>query len=122
MKFNEDSNTVRYIDLFPVGIEQINVAIARSTKHIAGLHRHFWEDYLFCPKGGFKVCIIGKDDEPTWFYLTDKVMSVLRVPGNAYHGYRALEPNSIMVYGFTNKYIHELVEKVPSGFFGEEWE
>ena len=42
-------------------------------------------------------------------------------PG-VYHGYKALEPNSILMYYLTHKYNPEDEIRVPVGHFGEEWD
>jgi len=39
-----------------------------------------------------------------------------------YHGYTALEPNSILMYYLTEKYNPDDEFRVPVGHFGEEWE
>jgi len=41
-------------------------------------------------------------------------------PG-VYHGYKALEPGSILLYYLTEKYNPNDEFRVPVGHFGEEW-
>ena len=47
---------------------------------------------------------------------------VLEIPPGIYHGYKALEPNSILLYYLTEKWTPDDEEKVPPGHFGEKWE
>ena len=48
-------------------------------------------------------------------------MRVLKIEPGVYHGYKALEPNTILMYNVTEKYNpkDEIRKKV--GDFGEEW-
>ena len=59
-----------------------------------------------------------------WEYLSDKNFRTLKIPPGIYHGYKALEPNSIMMYYLDEKYDLEYPdeEKVLPGHFGENWE
>ena len=121
MKFNEDDRAQRLIDLFPLEKGQINISYVNSTDHIVAWHRHFKQiDYWCCIKGSFKVGL--SDSEKVWWiYLSDKNFQVLKIEPPLWHGYKALEPNSIMLYYLTEKYNPQDEEKVLPGYFGEKW-
>ena len=56
-----------------------------------------------------------------WEYLSDKTHKALKIPPGVYHGYKALQPDSIMLYFLTEKYDPNDEERVEPGFFGESW-
>jgi len=120
MKFHEDDRAQRLLDLFPIE-GQVNVSYVNSTEHIVAWHRHkIQDDYWCCLKGSFKV---GLSDgvEVLWQYLSDKNFSVLHIPPPLWHGYKALEPGSIMLYYLTKKYNPNDEWKVLPGYFKEDW-
>lgn len=123
MKFNEDDRAQRLIDIFPSTVKQINVSYVNSTKHIVAWHRHFKQiDYWCCLKGSFKVGVYNKKlNILQWIYISDKNPRVIEINPPCWHGYRALEPRSIILYGLTEKYDIEDEEKVLPGYFGEDW-
>jgi dTDP-4-dehydrorhamnose 3,5-epimerase-like enzyme len=57
-----------------------------------------------------------------WEYLSDKNSKVLKIPPGIYHGYKALEEGSILVYYLTEKYNPEDEIRANVGDFGESWE
>ena len=67
---------------------------------------------------------IPKDDgtyEVKFEYLSDKNPKVIEMIPGVYHGYKALEPGSILCYYLTHKYNPEDEIRVEVGHFGEEW-
>ena len=56
------------------------------------------------------------------FDICEETTGQVNIPG-IYHGYKALEPNSIMMYYLDEKYDldHPDEEKVLPGHFGENW-
>lgn len=121
--FHEDDRGQRLLNVFPkLSSGQINVTYVNSTKHIVAWHRHFKQiDYWCCLKGSFKVGLCdGHDVE--WRYLSDKQFKILEIGPTIWHGYQALESNSIMLYGLTEKFSLEDEEKCYPGAFGETWE
>jgi dTDP-4-dehydrorhamnose 3,5-epimerase len=122
MKFNEDDRAQRLIDLFPTINGQINISYVNSTEHIVAWHRHkIQTDYWICLKGSFKVGIADENGNVTWEYLSDKNFRVLTIPPGLYHGYKALESNSILMYYLTEKYNPEDEFRASVGSFGETW-
>ena len=74
--------------------------------------------HCICPFHFYDIFI---EDGYTFEYLSDKYLRVLKIVPGVYHGYKALEPNTILMYYVTEKYNpkDEIRKKV--GDFGEEW-
>ena len=131
MNFHEDDRAQRLLDVFPSINGQINVSYVNSTEHVVAWHRHkIQTDEWICLKGSFKVGLaepVGIDGQGReiirvrWEYLSDKNPRVLRIPPLTYHGYRALEPNSILMYYLTEKYDPSDEHRAVVGEFGENW-
>jgi len=147
VQYNEDDRAQRCLDIFSELPGQVNLSYVNSTEHIVAWHKHEKQtDYWFCVKGSFKVGIayeeyaisfdgdmidatgnvVRKGDAEKqwvveWYYLSDKNQEVLKIPPGAYHGYKALEPNSILMYGLTHKYDPNDEFKVKPGHFNENW-
>jgi len=123
IQYNEDDRAQRCLDIFKeLGPGQINVSYVNSTKHIVALHKHnIQTDYWFCVKGSFKVGLATHEEGATFEYLSDKNPRVLKIPPGIYHGYKALEPNSILMYYLTEKYNPEDEFRAKLGDFNEIW-
>ena len=144
IKFHEDDRAQRLQDVYQVGMKdsQINISYVNSTEHCVGWHYHTKQtEYWFVVKGALKVGLVKSDvqiDEEKnkkdvvsgkvvgveFEYLSDKNLQVLEIPPYVYHGYRALIPGTILMYYINEKY--EKVskyddERVPIGYFGEDW-
>ena len=128
--FNEDDRAQRLFDVYPIIDGQINVSYVNSINHVVAWHAHEKQtDYWVCLKGSFKVGLAEPFEENDktihkvrWEFLSDKNFRVIKIPPGIYHGYKALEPNSILMYYLTHKYdpTDEIKEKV--GKFGENWD
>ena len=126
MQFHEDDCAQRLFDVFPKVNGQINISHVNSTSHIVAWHKHkIQTDYWFCVKGSFKVGLAVPQSDGThvvsWEYISDKNPRVLEIPPGVYHGYRALQPESIILYYLTEKYDTNDEWKVLPGHFGEDW-
>ena len=126
-KYHEDDRAQRLFDVFDVLDGQINVSYVNSTEHIVAWHKHnIQSDYWTCLKGSFKVGMaIPKDDgkyEVKWEYLSDKNPRVIEMVPGVYHGYKALEPGSILCYYLTHKYNPDDEIRANVGDFGEIWD
>jgi len=127
MKFHEDDRAQRIIDIFNLNDKQINISVVNSTDHISGLHMHKYRtEFFYCIKGSFKV-FLGTDKVPDPFarfdYISDKnPCKFIHVPLYVYHGYKALEPNSIIMYYMNKKYDINDEFKVKPRHFNEIWE
>jgi dTDP-4-dehydrorhamnose 3,5-epimerase-like enzyme len=127
MELNEDDRAQRLLDVFPEVNGQINVSYVNSTSHVVAWHAHnIQTDHWTCLKGSFKVGLAFPLDrggyEVKWEYLSDKNPRVLTIPPNVYHGYKALESNSILLYYLTEKYDPNDEFRMFVGDFNEEWE
>ena len=126
MYYHEDDRAQRLFDVFDVLDGQINVSYVNSTEHIVAWHKHnIQSDYWTCLKGSFKVGMaipIGDGTYEVKFeYLSDKNPRVIEMKPGVYHGYKALEPNSILLYYLTHKYNPEDEIRAKVGDFGENW-
>ncbi len=126
MHYNEDDRAQRLLDVFPEINGQINVSYVRSTEHVVAWHRHEMQtDFWICLKGSFKVGLaeplLDGGFRVKWEYLSDKNPRVLRIPPLVYHGYKALEPNSTLLYYLTEKYNPNDEFRAEVGKFGEDW-
>ena len=122
--YNEDDRAQRYLNVFEdLGPGQINVSYVNSTKHVVARHKHnIQTDYWVCVKGSFKVGLATEDDGAQFEYLSDRNPRVLKIPPGIYHGYKALEPGSILMYYLTEKYNPEDELRAVPGQFGEVWD
>ena len=123
--FHEDDRAQRLFDVFDILDGQINISHVNSTDHVVAWHRHkIQTDYWFCVKGSFKVGLAIPDNNGyklKWEYLSDKNPRVLKIPPGVWHGYKALQPESTMLYYLTEKYDTNDEWKVEPGHFGENW-
>lgn len=122
MTFHEDDRAQRLLDIFPeMPRGQINVSYVHSTEHVVAWHKHeIQTDYFACIKGSFKVGLV-KDGTLRWEYLSLLGKKNLIIEPGTWHGYKALEPNSIMLYYLTEKYNPSDELKTVPGAFGEDW-
>ena len=130
IQYNEDDRAQRRLNIFDIPSAQINVSYVNSTSHIVAWHKHdIQTDYWTCIKGSFKVglatpiIVNGQETyKVDWLYLSDKSPKAIKIPPGIYHGYKALEPGSILLYYLTEKYDPEDEIRVKSGHFNENWE
>ena len=126
MNFHEDDRAQRLFDIFPEVNGQINISHVNSTDHVVAWHKHkIQTDYWFCVKGSFKVGLAEPQDDGTyrvrWEYLSDKNPRIIEIPPGVYHGYKALQGESIILYYLNQKYSSDDEWKVLPGHFGENW-
>mgnify|MGYP003113118289 FL=1 len=126
MNFHEDDRAQRLFDIFPEVNGQINISHVNSTDHVVAWHKHkIQTDYWFCVKGSFKVGLAEPQDDGTyrvrWEYLSDKNPRIIEIPPGVYHGYKALQGESIILYYLDQKYSSDDEWKVLPGHFGENW-
>ena len=123
IQFHEDDRAQRAMNVFKrLQGGQINVSYVNSTQHVVAWHKHeIQTDYWFCVKGSFKVGLAEKN-EVKFEYLSDKDLKVLVIPPGVYHGYKALEPGSIMLYYLSEKYDPSDEHRAKVGSFNENWD
>ena len=123
MTFHEDDRAQRFLDVFKNIDGQINVSYVNSTEHIVAWHKHkIQTDYWICLKGSFKVGLAYEDGTVKWEYLSDKNPRVLEITPGINHGYKALEPGSILLYYLTEKYNPDDEIRATVGAFNESWD
>ena len=122
--FNEDDRAQRCLDIFNnLGPGQINISYVNSTNHVVAWHKHnIQTDYWFCIKGSFKIGLATHENGAEFVYLSDKTQNVLEIPPGTYHGYKAIEPGSILMYYLTEKYNPNDEYRVKVGEFNEVWQ
>jgi dTDP-4-dehydrorhamnose 3,5-epimerase-like enzyme len=125
VQYHEDDRAQRLLNIFDIPAGQINVSHVSSTDHIVAWHKHdIQTDYWVCLKGAFKVGLAYPTSDGVdirWEYLSDRDPSMIKIPPGVYHGYKALQPESIMLYYLTEKYNPEDEFPVPPGAFDEDW-
>ena len=122
MNYHEDDRAQRLLDVFPLEKGQVNISYINSTEHIVAWHKHEKQtDYWICLKGSLKVGWATEEDGCEFKYLSDKNPQVLEIPPGIYHGYKALEPGTILGYYVTQKYNPSDEHRKEVGAFGEEW-
>jgi dTDP-4-dehydrorhamnose 3,5-epimerase len=127
MDFHEDDRAQRLFDIFPEVNGQINISHVNSTEHVVAWHKHkIQTDYWFCIKGSFKVGLAEPQDDGSyrvrWEYISDKNPRTLTISPGTYHGYKALQPESTILYYLDQKYSTSDEWKVLPGHFGENWD
>ena len=121
IQYHEDDRAQRLFDPYNIMPGQLNLSYVNSTEHIVAWHKHnIQTDYWCCIKGSFKVGLASNDDVE-WEYLSDKNFRVLEIPPGIYHGYKALEPNSVLMYYLTEKYNPDDEIRARVGDFNEDW-
>ena len=133
IQFHEDDRAQRAMNVFKyLRGGQVNISYVNSTQHVVAWHKHnIQTDYWFCVKGSFKVGLAeeipgvpgegGQYYETKFEYLSDKNPRVLVIPPGVYHGYKALEPGSIMLYYLPEQYDPNDELRAAVGAFGEDW-
>ena len=118
-----DYRGVRIIDVFSVvgGKGQVNISYENGSKP-AGWHKHPWVDVLYCVKGKFKVGVVGLGKKNiVWYYMKEREPSYFIIWKDEWHGFKAMEPDSILLYYMSEKYDGDKIEELPIGHFGENW-
>lgn len=126
IQYNEDDRAQRLLNIFDKINGQCNVSYVNSTEHIVAWHKHkIQTDYWHCIKGSFKVGLAIPQDESVkvvWEYISDKNSKTICIPPGIWHGYKAIQPESIMLYYLTEKYTTGDEWKCPPGSFNENWD
>jgi len=127
MYYHEDDRAQRLFDVFEQLEGQVNVSYVNSTEHVVAWHKHnIQSDFWVCLKGSFKVGLAIPKEDGTygvkWEYISDKNFRVLEITPGIYHGYKAVEPGSVLLYYLTHKYNPEDEIRAKVGDFGEDWE
>ena len=122
MFYNEDDRAQRLIDCFKFLPGQVNVSYINSIEHIVAWHKHnIQTDYWICLRGSLKVGLATEENGCEFEYLSEKNPRVLEIKPGTYHGYKALELDSILMYYVTEKYNPQDEIRAKVGYFDEVW-
>ena len=122
MFYNEDDRAQRLIDCFKFLPGQVNVSYINSIEHIVAWHKHnIQTDYWICLRGSLKVGLATEEDGCEFEYLSEKNPRVLEIKPGTYHGYKALELDTILMYYVTEKYNPQDEIRAKVGYFDEVW-
>ncbi|HCI70942.1 MAG TPA: hypothetical protein DHV30_10230 [Balneola sp.] len=122
MRFHEDDRAQRFCDIFPEAGGQTMVSRIRTPGHVVAWHRHkIQHDYWCCLQGSFKVGLAKENGDFEFVYLSDKQPRTIHIPPGIYHGYMALEPNSILLYYMDQAYDPSDEYRAEVGYFGDDW-
>ena len=109
VRYHQDHRRKGWWDVFPPEIKSVNCVVIPQANTIAAWHRHLYQkDYWFCPQGLLQVGVALTEDGPenikelSWYFLSPESREVLEIPENHWHGYKSLEPYTILIYGMTN--------------------
>lgn len=130
IQFHEDDRAQRLLNVFSMinGL-QFNISYVPSTQHVVAWHRHrFQTDFWVCIKGALKVGLavdgIEGFSKPQvrWEYISDKHFRVLEIKPGIYHGYKAVQPDSILLYYLDREYNPDDEFRKAVGAFNECWD
>jgi len=100
MKTYCDERGFRVFDLFGLKEGQINIQYFSSTE-ISPIHTHDWCDILFVIQGLFEVTTYHNGIEQK---ARLGIGNTIYISNNIPHSFRALTPNSILLYYMSEKY------------------
>jgi dTDP-4-dehydrorhamnose 3,5-epimerase-like enzyme len=120
------------------GFGQVYFVRSRTPGIVRGFHRHdsMWDHFCIvngAAKFGFvdpqhTPCVNGCADGPIyWITLSDRCPARLDVPPGVWHGWMALEPNTLLVSVASEPYKGDNregvldEERVPATTFGADW-
>jgi len=104
-RFHEDHRRRGWFSIFPMYVVDVNVVVIPQPGIIVGWHRHYrQDDYWFVPQGTLQVGVFDHSENVKWVVLSSHDKKVLKIPREIWHGYKSLEPNTILIYGLTNIY------------------
>ena len=126
IQYHEDDRGQRLQNVYPHMKGQINISYINSTSHVVAWHKHKLQtDYWVCLRGSFKVGLAIPNQDGTYEvkfeYLSDKNFDMVEIPPGIYHGYKALQPGSILMYHLTHKYDPSDDIRARVGDFNEDW-
>lgn len=107
-RLHSDHRRTGYFDVFPTTfISDINIVKIPTLDTVVAWHRHKYQyDMWFCVQGGLQVGLWEGDalENVQWAFLSPEIGTTLWIPPGVWHGYRSLQPNTILIYCLTNKY------------------
>jgi len=114
-KYHEDDRRRGWFDIFfgeisYSNIKNINIVHIPHTNTLVAWHKHKNQtDLWFVPQGRLMAGVAYKEEtsnkiEHDFVSLSPQTGGVLIIPPNTWHGYKTLEPNTILIYGITQEY------------------
>ena len=108
-----------------IDLKQVYIIEDPAPNTIRALHKHEKLIDYFCIVKGSAKFVFAKDDEAESVVLSEKCPQMITVPAGVYHGWKSLEPNTILVSVASELYNYENPdeERIPWDSFGEKvWE
>ncbi len=118
----EDEKGLRLYDVVDIHNIQINVTFPKKDKKNAFKIHSTQNEKWVCLKGSLKVGLVDNlnpEKQVKWVIL--KQGESVNIPVYMWHGYCALEDDTIMMYYIDRKYDPADEQKVEPGHFGETW-
>lgn len=127
-RFHADDRRLGWFDIFPItsaladrksnepAIKDVNIIRIPKAGTITAWHRHMKQiDYWFVIQGQLQVGLafvgLTRPDsnyavyDYTFTFLSPETRQTLEIPPPAWHGYKSLVDDTILVYGLTNRYV-----------------
>lgn len=108
MKTYIDERGFRAINIFDMSNGQVNIQYFYNTES-SKIHSHPWSDTLYVINGDFEITtyiteLNYRGHKIIKNYLSSKHQITLYIPPNVPHSFRALTPNSILLYQMSEQY------------------
>lgn len=117
LRYFVDDRGYSLFDIFPTAIGQIN--LSKLDKGVVkAFHRHLLQDdFVLCISGRAKLVTANEDwsgVEET--YLNPRNQKIVRIPHGKWHGYKALEEDTVILYYCTVRYNTEKPDELRSAW------
>lgn len=107
-RYHVDDRRLGWFDVFEgKKIKNLNVVRIPNRGIICAWHRHQKQtDFWFVAQGSLQVGLATGTEptKPEWVYLNPERGVTLVIPPPVWHGYKALQDNTILIYGLTEDY------------------
>lgn len=123
-RFHQDHRRMGWFDVFPTTLNSdINIVKIPKGGTITGWHRHKHQiDMWFVPQGLLQVGVMSPDKQKVqWYFLSPEEGKALWIPPHHWHGYKALQDNTMLIYCLTNKYDGTDEERLSIEDAGIDW-
>jgi dTDP-4-dehydrorhamnose 3,5-epimerase-like enzyme len=127
-RYHQDERRRGWFSVFSPEVVDVNVVRISRADTLVGLHRHKRQtDYWLVIQGSLLVGVAREEDfVNSWhdtLLLTEKDDDVLEIQPGIWHGYRTLEPNTILIYGITERYLGDHPDEERTNFTakGIDW-
>lgn len=122
-RFHEDHRRRGWFSIFPEDVLDINVVQIPNAGTITAWHRHQRQtDYWAVIQGSLQLGLFNDASDPYWIFLSPFTQNTIIIEPNIWHGYKCLEPNTILIYGLTRKYDGTDEERMTLEEAGVNWD